>query len=461
MSTNQTAKNHYSPLVETMTRSELEDLRLRKLKYQLVHLSQNNEFYKEWFKAHGVKIESIRTFEDFQQEVPLMRKQDMVKDQEEHPPYGRRLGISPHKIQLTNYTSGTAGKGQELIGATYADQEYYGLCWAYNFFWSGVRQKDVTINLFPMGILNAGFGAHMGFKQIGTNNFDIATMDTQGIVEIMRRFNATFILVTPAYLMRIIFIARQMGLDPSRDFESLRAITLAAEAYPLEWGLELQELLGIKLFEIYGCTQQGSILGSTCELGIASEDQARGMLHCLEHITAFEVLDPETAQPVQPGEFGELVLTNLTKHASAAVRFATNDRVRFIPHDRCPCGRPLDGMEAGTISRYDDMLKIKGINVWQATITEIVLGPTETNEYNARVYMTEEGKEDVEIRVEFVPGVPSEKKQALFTELQHNILETIGLRMNFVEAEEVEKFEFKTKRWTDERQKGLDLKKLR
>lgn len=461
MKDNKPKREYFNPVVEQMSRLELEGFRFKKLKYQLDYLFQNNEFYKKWFAKHKVKVDSIRSFEDFQKEVPLLRKQDLISDQGEHPPYGERLGISLEKIQLTNYTSGTSGKGQEVIAATHSDQEYYGLCWAYNFYWSGVRRGDVTINLFPMGILNAGFGAHMGFKQLGTNNFDIAAMDTKSIVEIMHRFKATYLLTTPAYLMRIIYTARQMGFDLDTDFYSLRGITVATEAYPVEWALEVQDLLQVELYEIYGCTQQGSILGSTCEEGVVRQDGQRGMIHCLEHLSAYEVLDRETQQPVQPGEFGELVLTNLTKHGSPAIRFATNDRVRFMPHDSCPCGRPFVGMEAGTISRYDDMLKIKGINVWPAGITEIILSPPETNEYNARVYMTDEGKEEVEIKVEFVSGVSEEKKKVLLAEMQKKVLDHTGLRMKFVEAAEVQKFEFKVKRWSDERQSGLALKKLR
>jgi phenylacetate-CoA ligase len=300
----------------------------------------------------------------------------------------------------------------------------------------------------------------MGFKQIGTNSFDIATMDTKSIVEIMHRFKANFLLTTPAYLMRIIFTMKQMGLDPSRDFQSLKKIMLATEAYPVDWALEVQELLGATLCEIYGCTQQGCILGSTCEGGVLSGDR-RATIHCLEHLSAFEVIDRDSGLPVKPGEFGELVITNLTKHTSPAVRFATNDRVRFVSHTSCGCGRPFNGMEAGTISRYDDMLKIKGINVWPAGVSEVILGPRETVEYNARVYMTEEGKEIVEIRVEFVSGVPPEKKARLLRDMAEKILERTGIRMKLIEAAEVQKFEFKTKRWTDERQYGLDLKKLR
>ncbi|MBI5828842.1 MAG: hypothetical protein HZB20_04725 [Chloroflexi bacterium] len=173
----------------------------------------------------------------------------------------------------------------------------------------------------------------------------------------------------------------------------------------------------------------------------------------------YEIVDPETGEPVQPGEEGEVVLTNLFREGSPLVRFRTNDRVRYLPHNTCTCGRPTNCIEAGTIARYDDMIKIRTQNVWPEAVDATIFAHSELEEYQGRVYVDERGREQVDVRIEFKPRPLSEEaKRQILADTAAELRRVVGVSMNLSEAPpgSLERFVFKTRRWTDERKKGLE-----
>lgn len=461
MTTTQPASGIFNPSVERLSREGLLGLQARRLRQQVAYLWQNNAFYRRRWQAAGVSPDQIQTVADYVARVPLIRKADLIADQEAQPPFGERLGVPRDALILTHITSGTSGKGQEAYGVTNADLHYGGQCWAYGLHWAGVRKGDTTFNLFPFGTFAAGTSFHEGARMLGTNNFSVAVLyDTRTLLERMRRFAARFVIVTPPYLLRLVAQAREFGHRLPDDFPDLRAIMVATEPYPIPWALDMQALWGATLHEMYGSTQQLTQLASTCELG-AVPNGRRGFLHALEHLTLVEVLDPQTERQVAPGEAGELVISTLGREASPVMRYATGDRVTWLDERHCPCGRPFAGFEAGTISRYDDMLKIKGVNVWPAAVDAVVLARPEVDEYNARVYIAEAGREEVVVSVEFVPDLPAERQPAILQELERELHYQTGLHMRVdCPPGGVRRFEFKSRRWLDERQQGLDVKAL-
>jgi phenylacetate-CoA ligase len=255
-------------------------------------------------------------------------------------------------------------------------------------------------------------------------------------------------------------VAKELGYDIRKDFSSLESIWVVTENFPLQWGIDMENIWNVTLHDGYGSTQQETLLGCTCEKG-AVPDGKRGFMHVFEDYTIVEVLNRDTRDPVKSGEWGEVVITTLGREASPVVRYATNDRVMFLSHTECNCGRPFNGFQAGTISRYDDMLKIKGVNIWPQTTDEVIFAYNEIEEYNGKVIIGEGGKEEAVVLLEFKREVPENKKVGLVDIISKELHNRTGIRMKVIIAKEgVKHFEFKPQRWEDERGKGLDIRRI-
>lgn len=451
---------HYNPKLETMSPDELKDYQWQRLKYQLDYVWENNGFFRKRFEAVGITPEDIKTPEDYATKVPLMGKQDLIGDQEDHPPYGERLGVPLDRVVQTNLTSGTSGLGQEIYGLTRADVEHAAGIWALHYFWAGIRPGDAVLHFWPVATMVAGLSSMGGLMQLGARYFLAAFFDTKTKLELMKRFDPKAILTVPAYFTTLTETAKELGYDFERDFPSLEAIIIAAGAYPVTWAQEMEETWDAAISEQYGSTQKGTGVAISCEAGVLDGRGGRGLLHVLEPFVYAEIIDRESGMPVGPGEPGELVITPLERQASPLIRFATSDRVVFRSHEDCPCGRPFMGIEAGTTERYDDMIKMKGTNVWPAAIDSVIFDHREVFDYRGRVFMGERGRETVTVEVEYKKDVSQKSKDKLSKNLAKEIQENVGIRMNVEEcpAGSIQRIQFKGQRWTDERIKGLERK---
>jgi phenylacetate-CoA ligase len=357
-------------------------------------------------------------------------------------------------------TSGTSGVGQEAYAMTRVDVEFGGGAWANWYYRCGMRKGDQLLLTWPLGTNSGPQGAFLGAYKLGANTFPIAPYDSRSKLKTyMLKFNPAGMVVTPAYLSHLTVLCGELGIDPKEQFRKLKAIMIATEAYPISWVQRMQSIWGARIFELYGNTQQAGLAAGCCESGVLTNDDGRGCLHLDEWSTLFEIIDRESGEPVAPGEEGELVLTNLFREGSPLIRFRTNDRVRFLPHTSCTCGRPTDCIEAGTVARYDDMIKIRAQNVWPEAVDSYVFKHPEIEEYQGRVYVDERGREQVDVRVEFNTGALAEEgKQHLLKELTTELRHGVGISMNLSEApaDSLERFVFKTRRWTDERKEGLE-----
>ena len=452
----------YHGTLESMSRTELVDYQWLRLKAQLDHVWKTNAFFRDRFQERGITPDDIRTPEDYRKKVPLLTKKDLLVDQTDNPPYGNRLGVPLDKVVQTHLTSGTSGLGQEIYGCTRADVEHLGGMWAVNYHWVGVRPGDAVFHFWPIATMTAGLGSMRGLMQSGARYFLAAFFDTKTKLELMKRFDPKAMLTVPAYLTTLTETAKELGFDFRKDFPSLEAILVAAGAYPLSWVTEMEETWDAAIYEQYGSTQKGSGIAMSCEAGVGDEKGGRGLLHIWEPFVYAEVLDPATREPVKPGEAGELVLTPLEREASPLLRFATNDKVVLRSHTDCPCGRPFDGLEAGIVERYDDMIKMKGQNVWPAAIDSIVFADHRVFDYRGRVFMGTGGRETVEMEVEFKKDVPVAERLRALGGLAAALQERVGIRMEVREvlADSFDRVLFKGKRWMDERIKGLDRKRI-
>jgi phenylacetate-CoA ligase len=243
-------------------------------------------------------------------------------------------------------------------------------------------------------------------------------------------------------------------------FPTLKSITVATEAFPVSWAQEVEEIWGTRLHEMYGSTQGAGLVAVSCEKGAIRPNGERGSLHVAEQYFLAEVLDPATGRHVRAGEEGEVILTSLDQEASPVIRFRTRDRVRFLTYDRCDCGRPLNIWESGTITRYDDMLKIRGMNVWPSAVDGVVFAHKEADEYVGRVAIDQEGKEQVVVSLALkseAAGLAPAERAGLLGRIGEELKAATGVSMELQEVRRAElpTFEFKSRRWIDERQKGL------
>jgi phenylacetate-CoA ligase len=296
--------------------------------------------------------------------------------------------------------------------------------------WAGFARGEVVLDTFPVATSAGGLWAYRSFTKQLVNLFAVGTLDTRQKLEFATRFGASAIFCTPAYLMRLETVADEMGLDLARDV-GLRRILVAGEPYPLAWALERERRWGARLCEYYGSVQKA--IAWSCERGAAPEGR-RGILHHLPQLTLLETLDPATGRPVRHGEEGQVVLTQLRAEAAPLVRFATGDRARLLAYRDCPCGRQLDGYECGTVSRYDDMLKIRGVNVWPQAVDDAVFAFPEIAEYQGRVFITPDGREEASVALEFKPGVDTEVRARVLARAAGSVRERTGVRMHVEEA---------------------------
>ncbi|MFQ5610557.1 MAG: phenylacetate--CoA ligase family protein [Anaerolineae bacterium] len=432
---------------------------MARLKRQLDYVYQCSPFYRMRFDAAGVSPGDVRSLADIRR-LPLLTKEDLLADQEGQPPYGARLCVSEDKIAMLILTSGTSGVGQEAYAMTRLDVEFGGSAWTNWYYRCGLRKGDQILLTWPLGTNSGPQGAFLGAYKLGANTLPIAPYDSRSKLQTyLLKFNPAGIVVTPAYLSHLTVLCEELGIDPKQQFRNLKAIMIATEAYPTSWAQRMESIWGTRLYELYGNTQQGGLAAGCCEAGVLTEDGGRGCLHLDEWSTLFEVIDPETHEPVAPGEVGELVLTNLFREGSPLVRFRTKDRVRFLPHTSCTCGRPTDCIEAGTVARYDDMMKIRAQNVWPEAVDSLILAHPEIEEYQGRVYVDDRGREQVEVKIEFKVGLLTEEaKRRLLNNLTAELRRGVGISMDLSEAPagSLERFVFKTRRWTDERKKGLE-----
>lgn len=447
------------PETEKMPREQLKALQLKKLKYQAEYVYNRSSFYRDLFQKASLRPEDIQKLDDIKR-LPMIDKSDLLRDQAEGSPYGKRLCVEPDEIAMTILTSGTSGVGQEVYAMTRNDLEFSGSAWAIWFYRAGIVKGDVIMLTWPLGTNSGPQAAFLGAYKIGANTFPIGMYDSKiKINSYLTRFNPAGILATPSYLTQLSILCKEMGVDPKKVMPGLKSIFVGTEAYPISWAEEMEDFWDAKLHDLYGCTQQGAMAACTCERGAIINGE-RGLMHLDESSTLYEIIDRETGVPVKPGEEGELVLTNLNRQGTPLFRFRTNDRVRYVSYTECLCGRTSDCLVPSSVARYDDMIKIKSQNVWPEAIDEVVFSYHQVEEYNGIVSVSDQGKESVNIKLEFKKScsLSGQEKTNLILRLEKEINSKTGISMKITEVSNgtLDRFLFKTRRWTDERNKGLE-----
>jgi phenylacetate-CoA ligase len=437
-------------VAEQLSREDLQALQLRRLRETVKHAYAGSRYWRDRMRAAGVEPEDITSTAAYRDLFPTVDKADLLADQLTAEPYGRRLAVPEQQVSGTYLTSGSSGKAQEVHAFTRSDMDAWSAGWGTLLRWAGLEPGDVSYLMVPIGVTVGPISMYRAFCDYGLRVFSVGGLDGEARLDMMRRFQPHFFACGPVYLRRLTKLAQSMGLEPRRDFPRLKTIKLGSLGYTPEWALEMMDFWGASLADNYASTQVASGLAVTCEAGVVHRDGTPGLLHVLENRVLFEVVDPNSGLPVDEGEFGEAVVTPFDRTAMPLLRFRTGDRVRRLPHTSCSCGRPFDGIEAGTVARYDTMLKIRGMNLWTEAIDDIVLAHPGVNEYNGFVYVNDLGREVAEVRVLFDNGI-AEPHEALLAELSRKVKERTNVRCLFTDGTDnsVLQINYKERRWRD------------
>ena len=347
----------YNEEFETLPREVLEALQLKRLKQVVQRVYHTVGFYRRAFDEAGVQPDDIKTLDDLKK-FPLTTKQDL----RDNYPFGL-FAVPMSSIVRLHASSGTTGRST-VVGYTKRDIDTWSELMARCFVAAGLTKNDMLHNAYGYGLFTGGLGAHYGAERLGASVIPISGGNTKRQIMILQDFGPTAICCTPSYALNLAEQGREMGIDMKAL--KLRVGIFGAEPWSEKMRTEIENVLGIKALNIYGLSE---IMGP----GVAMEClEGRNGMHVFEDHFLVETIDPTTGAVLPPGEEGELVFTTITKEAFPLVRFRTRDISRLMT-EPCRCGRTLHRMDRIT-GRSDDMLIIRGVNVFPSQIEAVLIG---------------------------------------------------------------------------------------
>lgn len=352
------------PEVETLSRPDIEKLQLKRLK-ATIDRCMHSPFYKERFQQCGIKPEDIQSLEDLQK-IPFTTKQDL----RDHYPFG--LSAVPlEEVVRLHSSSGTTGTPTVILH-TQHDLEEWANAVARCLYMVGLRKGDIFQNSSGYGMFTGGLGFQYGAERLGMLTVPAAAGNTKRQIKFITDFGTTALHAIPSYAGRLYEVMEEMHIDPRRDTH-LKTLIIGAEPHSDEQRRRIEQMLGVKAYNSFGMSEM-------CGPGVAFECMEQNGLHIWEDYYIVEIVDPVSLEPVPEGEVGELVLTTINREAMPLLRYRTRDLTRILPGD-CPCGRHhkrLDRMKG----RSDDMMILKGVNIFPIQIENILLQFKELgNEY--------------------------------------------------------------------------------
>ncbi|WCN38415.1 phenylacetate--CoA ligase family protein [Aneurinibacillus uraniidurans] len=341
--------------METMSREEMEDIQLERLKKTIARAYENVPFHQENFAKAGIKPEDIQSLSDLEK-VPFMKKTDL----RENYPFNL-FAVDMSEVVRIHGSSGTKGK-PTVVGYTKQDIENWSEIVARAICCAGGNPGDIFHNAYGYGLFTGGLGLHYGVEHLGAAAVPISGGNTPRQITLIEDFKPRGIAATPSYVLNIVEEMKRMGHDPRET--SLEYGIFGAEPWSEEMRVQLEEELGIKAVDIYGLSE---VMGP----GVSIEcHEAQDGLHIAEDHFLAEIIDPETGKVLPYGMEGELVFTSLTKEAFPVIRYRTGDIASLNP-EKCKCGRTSIRMSR-IKGRVDDMLIIRGVNVFPTEIESVL-----------------------------------------------------------------------------------------
>ncbi len=423
---------------ETMNREKLKEIQSERLIKLIERVYKNNDFYRKKMDDKGIKPADIKSIDDIVK-LPFITKDEMRLTY----PYGL-LCVDKKEIVEIHTSSGTTGK--PVVDAyTRNDIEVWSEVMARTLTAGGVSEKDTIQNAYGYGLFTGGLGVHYGVRKIGANVIPISGGNTKRQLMVMQDFQSNALTCTPSYSLYLAEAGREEGIDFAKL--PLRVGFFGAEPWTEAMRKDIEKNLHLTTIDIYGLTE---IIGP----GVSAECEHQNGLHIFEDHFYPEVINPETGEVLGDGEKGELVITTLTKEGTPVIRYRTRDIVT-LNHSKCECGRTEVRMSK-VLGRTDDMLIIRGVNVFPTQIEEVLLKFEET-EPHYQLLVDRVGNLDLlEVRVEMTEGLFSDEvKQIEETErkIENELYSSLNIhtKVKLVEPKTIARSEGKAKRIVDKR----------
>ncbi|MFB5285186.1 phenylacetate--CoA ligase family protein [Peribacillus sp. Hz7] len=409
--------------------------KFHRLNELLVFVTGFNEFYKEKYKGIHLPITSVKDLS----RLPFTTKRELAEDQKLYPPYGRNHSYPEGSYIRYHQTSGTTGRPLKVLD-TAKSWDWWSDCWVEVLKSAGVTKKDRAYLAFSFGPFIGFWAAHEAVQKLGSMAIPGGSMSSEERLNSMLQNEATVLFCTPSYALHLAEVAEKLGLNIQDS--TIRKIITAGEpggSVP-STRAQIENLWGAKLFDHVGMTEIGAY-GYSCQ-------EQRG-LHVNEAQFIAEVINPDTLEHVAPGERGELVLTNLGRFGYPMIRYRTGDAVVYQP-EACACGTPFLFLPGGLLGRTDDMVVIRGVNIYPSSIEAIVREFASIKEFRI-IYYTELEMNQVKVQIEGPEEVVPMLAQLL--------RKRVGLRIEveWMEDNSLPRFTMKARRVIDNRTAGVTV----
>jgi len=421
-----------------MNRDDLKRVQNERIVETVERLYFNVPYYRHKMQEAGLGPESIRSADDLHR-LPFTTKQDL----RDNYPFGL-FAVPASEIVRVHASSGTTGK-PTVVGYTRHDIATWSEVMARTLKCAGAGRNDFIQVAYGYGLFTGGLGLHYGGEKIGASVIPVSGGNTLRQIQLMCDFGSTVLACTPSYALYLAEALQENNID--RDEIKLRVGVFGAEPWTEKMRIEIESKLNIKAIDIYGLSE---VIGP----GVASECMAQDGLHINEDHFYPEIIDPETLEVLPPGATGELVFTTLTKEGLPLIRYRTRDLTR-LNYEKCSCGRTMVRMDK-CLGRSDDMLIIRGVNLFPSQVENILLGMSEIKPHYLLIVDRVNNLDTLEVQVEVDEAFFLDKisqLEALRMRIQDNI-ETalsLGVKVTLVEPKVIERSESKTKHVIDRR----------
>ena len=422
---------------ETLTREEMETLQLERLRETVARVYEKVLPYRKKMEEAGIRPEDIKSLSDLSK-LPFVTKQDL----RDNYPYGL-FAVETSELTRIHASSGTTGK-PTVVGYTKGDLETWTECVSRIACAGGASKDDIAQICFGYGMFTGALGLHYGLENIGATIVPSSTGNSEKQIMYMKDFGTTLLVATPSYALRLAEVAREMGVDPKTDLKvkiGLVGSELLTDAMREEmhkyWGEDMLVTSNYGMSELMGP-------------GVSGECEYLDGMHINEDFFIPEIINPETGEVLPAGEWGELVITCIKKEALPLIRYRTKDITKLI-YEPCKCGRTTVRM-ANLSGRSDDMLKIRGVNVFPSQIEEVILSVEELGPHYEIIVERDGYADKLSVRVELLSATDSfAELERISAKVRGKLKVVLGLdaKIKLESPNTLQRFEGKAKRVRD------------